>query len=277
MTPISDLIDLTAALVTALLAHVVIQTPRSCAPGIKPVLYWVGNKHLSRPQNSFSSQRRPLNTLLSWITNLFPVNILVQDVDGLISAAEQTLATVLGIDTTEDLSSNCATVTIIFARGTTEAGNVGALVGPPFFDAVQAQLPTASTLAIQGVDYPASVPGFLEGGDPAGSQQMAADVTQALSACPSTKLVMSGYSQGGQIVHNAAKLLPAATMAKVSSVVIFGDPDYPTPVVNVPASQQLVICHAGDNICQAGDLILLPHLTYAIDADQAAAFVVAQL
>jgi len=35
---------------------------------------------------------------------------------------------------------------------------------------------------------------------------------------------MSGYSQGGQLVHNAAKLLPVSTMAKVSSVVIFGDP-----------------------------------------------------
>lgn len=35
---------------------------------------------------------------------------------------------------------------------------------------------------------------------------------------------MSGYSQGGQLVHNAAKILPASTMAKVNSVVIFGDP-----------------------------------------------------
>jgi len=42
--------------------------------------------------------------------------------------------------------------------------------------------------------------------------------------CPNAKIVMSGYSQGGQLVHNAAAMLPAATMAKVSSVVIFGDP-----------------------------------------------------
>jgi poly(3-hydroxyalkanoate) synthetase len=49
-------------------------------------------------------------------------------------------------------------------------------------------------------------------------------ITNALETCPNTKVVMSGYSQGGQLVHNAAKLLPASTMAKVSSVVIFGDP-----------------------------------------------------
>lgn len=49
-------------------------------------------------------------------------------------------------------------------------------------------------------------------------------ISSTLANCPNTKLVMSGYSQGGQLVHNAAALLPAATMAKVSSVVIFGDP-----------------------------------------------------
>jgi cutinase len=49
-------------------------------------------------------------------------------------------------------------------------------------------------------------------------------VTASLNNCPNSKVVMSGYSQGGQLVHNAAILLPAATIAKVNSVVIFGDP-----------------------------------------------------
>lgn len=101
------------------------------------------------------------------------------------------------------------------------------------------------------------------------------DVSAALAACPDTKLVMAGYSQGGQLVHNAAKLLPAATMAKVNSVVIFGDPDDGEAVTGVSAAQTKVICHAGDNICQHGDLILLPHLTYSQDAATAAQFVVA--
>ena len=87
---------------------------------------------------------------------------------------------------------------------------------------------------------------------------------------------MSGYSQGGQIVHNAAKLLPADTMAKVSSVVIFGDPKNGQPVAGASAAKTLVICHAGDDICQGGALILLPHITYAENANQAAAFVIAQ-
>jgi cutinase len=98
-------------------------------------------------------------------------------------------------------------------------------------------------------------------------------VTQVLSACPSTKLVLSGYSQGGQLVHNAAAMLPASTMAKVSSVVIFGDPQNGKPVANVTAANVKIICHPRDNICQGGDLIRVPHLTYGLNAADAAQFV----
>lgn len=85
---------------------------------------------------------------------------------------------------------------------------------------------------------------------------------------------MSGYSQGGQVVHNAAKAVGAAGMAKVSSAVIFGDPFSKTPVPNADPANTLVICHNGDNICDNGVLILPEHLTYGLDAPQAAAFIV---
>jgi len=62
------------------------------------------------------------------------------------------------------------------------------------------------------------------GGDSKLTMNRAQLITSKLQQCPNTKVVMSGYSQGGQLVHNAAKMLPAATMAQVSSVVIFGDP-----------------------------------------------------
>jgi cutinase len=125
-------------------------------------------------------------------------------------------------DTENDLTngSPCAAVTVIFAL----ASDIG-----------------ASNLAVQGVDYPADIAGFLEGGDPTGSQTMASLVEQAFSQCPDTKVVMSGYrydppsshlplssswylithhcvcSQGGQLVHNAAKLLSSADQANVNS------------------------------------------------------------
>jgi len=181
----------------------------------------------------------------------------------------------LGTSNTENMLTDgtpCRAVTLIFARGTTETGNVGTFAGPPFFQALANDI-GASNLAVQGVDYPADIPGFLEGGDPGGSATMASLVSQAASQCPSTKIVMSGYSQGGQLVHNAAKTLSSSLTAKVSAVVIFGDPDNGQAVGSIPASKVDIICHVGDNICQGGDLVLEPHLTYSLDAGSAASFV----
>ncbi|KAI9329016.1 cutinase [Zopfochytrium polystomum] len=165
-------------------------------------------------------------------------------------------------------------MTVVFARGTLEPGNVGALVGPPFFQAIEAAAGPGK-MVVQGVDYPADVPGFLAGGDPNGSAKMASLVMQAMSACPNTKVVMAGYSQGGQLVHNAANMLPASVMAQVNSAVIFGDPNNGTAVTNLAPAKTKVICHPDDNICQQGIVILPAHLTYGnLNAAEAAAFVV---
>ncbi|KAK8862062.1 hypothetical protein PGQ11_008297 [Apiospora arundinis] len=174
----------------------------------------------------------------------------------------------LGGTSQNGLSGACKGTTVIFARGTTEAGNVGSVAGPPFFQALSKMV--NGDLAVQGVEYPADIPGFLAGGDKNGSAKMAQLVQQAIAKCPNTKVVMSGYSQGGQLVHNAAKQLPAATASKVAGAVIFGDPDNGQAVQGV--SKTKVICHAGDNICQGGSLILQPHLTYGQDANMAAQF-----
>ncbi|KAH8906758.1 cutA, cutinase A [Coniochaeta sp. PMI_546] len=176
-------------------------------------------------------------------------------------------------DTENGLSGPCKAYTVIFARGTTESGNVGTIAGPPFFQALASRVGSGN-LAVQGVNYAADIAGFLAGGDPAGSQTMASLVQQAMTQCPSSKVVMSGYSQGGQLVHNAAAQLPASVTGKVAAAVIFGDPDNGTAVQGVPAAKTKIICHAGDNICQHGDLILPAHLTYGQDAGTAADFVV---
>ncbi|ESZ98831.1 cutinase precursor [Sclerotinia borealis F-4128] len=168
-------------------------------------------------------------------------------------------------------STACAPMMVIFARGTTETGTLGTVAGPPLVAALGIAV-GANNMAVQGVPYPANIPGFLAGGDAAGSKTMAQMISTAVTNCPNSKIVMSGYSQGGQLVHNAAKMLPAATMAQVSSVVIFGDPDNGAAVAGASAANTKVICHTGDNICAHGDLILAPHLTYGMDAGAAAAF-----
>ena len=74
-------------------------------------------------------------------------------------------------------------------------------------------------------------------------------------------------------MHNAASMLTADQTAFVSSAVIFGDPNNGKAVGNVSAAKTKVICHTGDNICQGGDLVLQPHLTYSMNAGEAAKFV----
>ncbi|KAK4899416.1 hypothetical protein LTR27_003149 [Elasticomyces elasticus] len=159
----------------------------------------------------------------------------------------------------------CRAITILFARGTNEQGNVGTLVGPPFFQALATRW--------ERVNYAADVAGFEVGGDPTGSVLLASLVGQTQSRCPNTNLVLSGYSQGGLLVHNAAAMLSVSQTAFINSVVIFGDPDNGEPVGSIPSSKVLIICHVGDDICLHGDLILPPHLTYAVNAQQAANFV----
>lgn len=90
--------------------------------------------------------------------------------------------------------------------------------------------------------------------------------------------VMAGYSQGAQLVHNAASQLSPDNLSGISSIVTFGDPDNGTAIVSgttMLKNNVLSICHADDEICCMKDGIMIrqSHLNYAQDAGAAAAFV----
>jgi len=181
----------------------------------------------------------------------------------------------LNATTQNDLTNGtpCLPLTIVYARGTNSPGNVGDQPGPQLFQAI-ANLIDVSNLAVQGVDYPGNIFGYLEGGDQDGSDKLASLAAQAVSQCPDTKLVLSGYSQGGQLVHNGANQFSADTAAFVSSVVIFGDPFNGTAVGTVDPSKVLIFCHPGDDICLNGISITEEHLNYSNDVPAAAQFIV---
>ena len=123
------------------------------------------------------SRQININSFLVEVALLCPFSGLISDISDLLAAASQTLAFFFDIQTTQNgLSGACRPVTVIFARGTTEPGNVGVFAGPPFFDALGSII-GAGNLVLQGVDYPASVEGFLDGGDPGGAQTMYAYVS----------------------------------------------------------------------------------------------------
>ena len=113
----------------------------------------------------------PINGLLAALGTVPIIGESVTAISSLLTDFESTLAAVLNVDTTENGVSGCKDMTVIFARGTTEPGNVGLVTGPPFFDALTAMI-GSNSLDIQGVDYPASIEGFLLGGDATGSQTM---------------------------------------------------------------------------------------------------------
>ncbi len=120
-------------------------------------------------------------------------------------------------DTRNELAE-CKPVTVIFARGTIELGNVGSITGPPFFAALAATI-GGDNFAVQGVDYPATIGGYLKGGDPGGAATAAALLNQAASQCPDTQIVLSGYSQGAQVVHLGEQMVSAAVAARIAAVV----------------------------------------------------------
>ena len=65
----------------------------------------------------------------------------------------------------------CKTVTLLFARGTAETGNIGQLVGPPLVVALEKEFGKGN-IAVQGVnDYPAIVPDYCFGGKAAISRR----------------------------------------------------------------------------------------------------------
>ena len=105
---------------------------------------------------------------------------------------------------------------------------------------------------------------------------------------------MSGYSQGAQLVHNAASQLSTAVANRITagkywlslvcqeltnarSVLTFGDPKRTQGFGAIPASRTKIICRDGDNICEGGINPTGPHTRYQENAPEAAAWVASRV
>ncbi|KAF5856209.1 hypothetical protein ETB97_007710 [Aspergillus alliaceus] len=164
-------------------------------------------------------------------------------------------------------NAGCQELTFIFARGTTEMGNMGSVVGPPV--ANQLASLTGNKVTVQGVDYPADAAGNAMMGA-SGGPKMAELIQQAKKQCPDTKVVLGGYSQGAMVVHNAASKVGADA---ISGAVLFGDPFKMQGVGKLDTSKVKEFCALGDPVCENG-MNVMAHLTYGSNAKEAAQFLV---
>jgi cutinase len=195
---------------------------------------------------------------------------------------------------------SCANVEVIFARGTNEAPGVGA-TGQAFVDALNARLP-GKKVDVYGVNYPAS----LDFGRAAEGIVDASNRIQMIAAtCPTTKIVLGGYSQGAAVAgYTTTDTVPAgfnlpagltgpmspAIASHVAAVVLFGTPDTwfmnlvdhdapPIAIGQLYAAKTLQLCATGDPVCFPGGLDRGAHSSYKFNgmADQAADFAIHQL
>ncbi|MEZ0350359.1 cutinase family protein [Mycobacterium sp. pR1184] len=195
----------------------------------------------------------------------------------------------------------CPDVEVTFARATNEAPGVG-VVGQQFIDALRPQLGGRS-LAVYAVNYPAGED-FAPSAS-AGASDVHAHVQSMVASCPSTKLVLGGYSLGAMAIDEAtiarapiAGLIPDILTADqadhVAALALFGNPSdryLGAPVSEVSpwyGAKAVDLCAAGDPVCTPGGALALPtheelfspvHLSYAQSGmpSQAATFVASHL
>jgi cutinase len=159
----------------------------------------------------------------------------------------------------------CPDIEVIFARGTDDTPGLGT-PGTAFVNSLRSQVGGRSVNAY-AVDYPASYD-FLAAADGA------LDATNRLSTlaqqCPSTRVVLGGYSQGAAVMDmlagvpplgnkigsiGSAPPLPSNLVPNVAAVAVFGNPatKFSNPITSsVFGGRAIDLCKDGDPICSRG-------------------------
>ncbi|KAL7272789.1 hypothetical protein RUND412_004388 [Rhizina undulata] len=182
----------------------------------------------------------------------------------LFALAATTFAAPMELD--ERDTSACASLELIFARGTTELQGLG-IVGTPLSSNLKKLVPDLSTYAVV---YPASVDFAL--GPVEGASDVEKRITARAAACPNMKFAVAGYSQGAMVVHSIK--LSAALKSKIAAIAVFGDP-YRLLMTTFPIDDQTAVykdCASGDPVCVNG-VNVLAHLSYALSTNAAAQFI----
>jgi cutinase len=192
-------------------------------------------------------------------------------------------------------SGSCPDVEVVFARGTGEPAGVG-FIGQAFVDSLRSKIGPKS-MDVYGVNYPATIdfPTALDGINDAGLH-----IEHTAAACPNTKMVLGGFSQGAAVMgfvtsaaipdgapSGAPKPMPPDVANHVAAVALFGTPSSnfmntvgapPLAIGPLYMAKTTELCAAGDPVCSDGG-DFAAHNSYADIGmvDQAATFAAGHL
>jgi cutinase len=191
----------------------------------------------------------------------------------------------------------CPDAEVVFARGTTEAPGPGP-TGDAFIDALRPRI-GAKSLGVYPVDYPATTdfPTAVNG-----IMDARAHILSTAAACPKTKMVLGGFSQGAavmgfvtaNVVPDGVSLadvpapMPPEIANHIAAVALFGKPSTRfMRAINDPAitigpqyvAKTVDLCVDNDLVCDLTGRSFSAHNEYVESGmvDQGATFVANQL
>ncbi|MGV0749431.1 cutinase family protein [Mycolicibacter minnesotensis] len=161
-------------------------------------------------------------------------------------------------------ATGCPDVQVVFARGTGEAPGVG-WIGQQFIDALRWRT-WGRNVDVYPVNFPA-VPEF--GPSAAGVSDAAGHIRDMAAGCPSTQMVLGGYSRGAALMGYVTEptagglgaALPPEVAGHVAAVALLGKPSAAflnsigaPPVTVGPgyAAKTIDLCAPGDPVCSVG-------------------------
>ena len=180
-------------------------------------------------------------------------------------------------------ADDCPDIEVVFARGTSEAPGLG-LPGGAFVDELRSKVGGRS-VGSYAVNYPATYD-FLAAAN--GANDASGHIQYMMGACPGTRLVLGGYSQGAAVIDVIAAVpvpavgfnnpLPPDAPEHVAAIAVFGNPSaklgLPLTTSPVWGGRSIDLCNGNDPICQTDGESVAAHKAYAGGpTNQAANFV----
>jgi hypothetical protein len=190
----------------------------------------------------------------------------------------------------------CPDVDAVFARGTGEDPGVGP-TGQAFVDSLRSKI-GGKSFAVHAVDYPASddwPTGVV------GIRDASTHIISTAKACPKTKMVLGGYSQGAAVMGfvtsaevpepvdptTVPKPLEPDVADNVAAVVLFGTPNAramnflnqpPITIGPLYAGKTIKLCAPEDAVCSEGlDFAAHNPDSYGGMVDEGATYAVSRL